>query len=76
MTFNEAVEEMKRLAGDGVWALDYEVASYHPAWIHGYIGDVGHAEHSNTYTGAIANVQTMIAMRHLPGDPAPEEEAA
>lgn len=76
MTHAEAVEEMKRLAGNRVWALEHEVASYHPVWIHGYIEreGQGHAASSNTYAGAIANVKVMLATEYSPDDPAPEEK--
>ncbi len=74
MTFNEAVEEMKVLAGGGVWALNYEVSSYYDGpRITGYIGNHkrGHADTSETYKGAIENVRKMLSPQI--GDPAPPD---
>ena len=76
MTFQEAVEEMKKLANGRVWSLVYEVASYHLPEIHGYISREEnevphHATHSNTYAGAIENVRCMLGLTTC--DLAPEE---
>lgn len=78
MTFEQAVEEMKVLAGDDAWAFQYEVASYLPqAEIHGYIARFGHAAPHNTYQGAIDNMRAKINTMALIDDQAPiEMEAA
>ena len=76
MTFNEAVEELKVLAGKDVWAFQYEVASYLPnVQIHAYIDRpfVGHAAPHNTYAGAIANIKVKINTAAEISDPAPED---
>lgn len=75
MTFNEAVEEMKALARDNVWSLQYEVASYFDnPQIHGYIAGVGHAQPHNTYQGAIDNMKARINQAAEVSDPAPTDE--
>jgi hypothetical protein len=74
MTFNEAVEEMKKLAGSNAWSFHYVVASYFDGvQIHGYIQRDGssHAEPANTYRGAIDNVKFMISP--IPDSPPPQE---
>jgi hypothetical protein len=74
MKFNEAVEEMKVLAGMRAWAFEYEVASYLPnTEIHGYIAGIGHGEPHNTYQGAIDNMKSKINLKSLLADDPPEE---
>ena len=76
MTFNEAVGELRVLAGGDDWAFHYEVASYFSrAHIHGYIArpGVNHAESHNTYQGAIDNMKMKINNPAEVDDPAPEE---
>lgn len=76
MTHREAVEEMKKLAGDKAWMLAYQVGSYiNGTEIHGYIADMptGHARPHHTYSGAIENVRLMLGLAGC--DPAPEEAA-
>lgn len=75
MTFKEAVEEMKKLAEGGVWALQYEVASYfEDCQIRGYIAEKGgHADAATTYAQAIENVKKMVGTP-IKGDPAPEDK--
>lgn len=77
MTFEEAINEMKELAGSDNWAFQYEVASYLPrAAIHGYIARTGvnHGEAHNTYQGAIDNMKAKINAPAEIDDPAPEEK--
>jgi hypothetical protein len=77
MTFKEAVEEMIILAEGGVWALQYEVASYfEDCQIKGYIARRGGlADAANTYEQAIENVKKMVGMRiPIKGDLAPEDK--
>jgi hypothetical protein len=76
MTFDDAVEQMKSLAGEDHWSFQYEVASYMDgAQIHGYISrlGVGHAEPHNTYQGAIENMKAKINERAKISDRPPEE---
>ena len=78
MTFEEAVAEMKVLAGEDAWSFQYEVASYFPQpQIHGYIArpGVNHAQAHNTYQGAIDNMKTKINALTEADDPAPKEDA-
>ncbi len=74
MTYKEAVEELKRFAGESDWSLQYETSSYAGIKIRGYIaGQYGHARDAQTYAGAIENVKRMLGI--IPeGDPAPEDE--
>ena len=77
MTFTEAIEEMKALAGSDAWSFEYQVASYLPQTeIHGYIDRIGvhHAQPHNTYQGAIDNMKTKINNPAEVDDPAPEEK--
>ena len=73
MTHQQAIEEMKALAGDRNWALGCEVSSWGGIEIHGYIADpeYGHAEKARTYAGAIENVKRMLGL--VGCDPAPED---
>ena len=79
MTFQDAVEEMKVLAGRRTWAFEYEVNSYSKGvQIHGYIESdklrrLGHAKVANTYAEAIRNVKMMLDP--MPIDDAPEDDA-
>lgn len=77
MTFDEAVAEMKSLAGEDDWSFEYNVASYLPrAEIHGYIArlGVGHAQAHNTYQGAIDNMRAKANNPAATDDPAPAEK--
>jgi hypothetical protein len=79
MTFQEAVEELKVLAGNNDWAFQYQVASYlREANIVAYINrvGVGHAEPHNTYQGAIDNMKMKINNPAEIDDPAPKDEVA
>jgi hypothetical protein len=71
MTFHDAVEELKVLAGESHWTLVYEAASYHDDEIHAYISGIGHAKPHSTYRGAIDNMLDMINPK---ADPPPGEE--
>ena len=71
MKYNEAIEEMKELAGGKDWALHYQSSSYGGVDIHGYIAGVGSAKSSETYAGAIENVKAILGL--VPCDPAPED---
>jgi hypothetical protein len=74
MTFEQAVEEMKVLAGDDDWSFQYKVASYLPQTeIHGYIARFGHAAPHNTYQGAIDNMRATINTMAPIDDQAPNE---
>ncbi len=73
MTYQEAVEEMQRFAGDTTWSLHYVTSSYGGVVIHGYLADKGkHAQEARTYAGAIENVKRMLSI--IPAaDPPPED---
>ena len=76
MTYTEAVEELKEMAGKRDWSLIHETNSYGDPriQIHCYIpraGKYGHADKSTTYQGAIDNMRDVLASQ---GDPAPEDE--
>ena len=81
MTFQEAIEEMKVLAGGRDWAFKYEVTSWDSApKINGYISEKGinHADCSNTYQGAINNMKRLVKegtqkMVWSKDDPAPSD---
>ena len=75
MTFKEAVDEMKRLAGERPWSFEYRVGSFYSGrpFIRGYIDPYGHARESTTYAGAIRNVKIMLGLETEEADPAPEE---
>jgi len=76
MTYAQAVEELKEMAGKRDWSLNHATSSYSDPRIeiHCYITDVkpfGHAPRATTYQGAIDNMREMLANQ---GDPAPEDE--
>ena len=76
MTFEEAVKELKALACNNAWSLQYEQASYYQTiQIHAYIADVGHAPPATTYLGAINSMKDIIEAVVDPShcDLAPEE---
>ncbi len=75
MTYNEAVEEIRRLAGARYWTLDHVTDSRGEVRIRGYIqmdGLKGHALPAHTYREAIENVRRMIGLAG--SDPAPEDD--
>ena len=71
MTHQQAIEEMKALAGDRNWALGCEVSSWGGIEIHGYIEDKGRGADAKTYAGAIENVKRTLGL--IGCDPAPED---
>lgn len=76
MTFDEAVEEMKKLAGDSPWSLGYQVGSYlNGADIRCYIArpNVGLAPAAQTYQRAIDNMKKLIDGTPEQIDPPPQE---
>lgn len=75
MKYQEAVEEMRRLAGARYWTLDHVTDSRGEVKIHGYIelsGPAGHALAAHTYSEAVANVRRMLMLAS--SDPGPEDE--
>jgi hypothetical protein len=77
MTFDEAYEELRKLAGDNAFALSYERASYFQDGIEirTYIAGRGHAPTAVTYAGAITNMLAFLgeADPSIP-DPAPNDK--
>lgn len=75
LEYQEAVEEIRRLAGARYWTLDHVTDSRGEVRIHGYIqidGAKGHALPAHTYREAIANVRRMLGLAG--SDPAPEDD--
>ncbi len=60
MTHAEAVQELKRLAGDRAWSLQHETASYYDGGyqIDVFISGIGFTK-GQTYRAAVQNMATM-----------------
>jgi hypothetical protein len=74
MTFNDACNEMKKMAGDRYWSFEYRITKYDSMpHIQGYIEDIGHGGVSTNYAGAIEKMRVRAADFNTPPDPAPED---
>jgi hypothetical protein len=72
MTHQQAVEELKEMAGGRPWSLKYEVGSFYPIpAIRGYIENLGVAPDAATYAEAIETLKRMLGLEKC--DPAPED---
>ena len=74
MTYAQAVEELKEMAGNRDWSLIHETTRNKGVEIHCYISGLRPYGHSNggvTYQHAVGNMKGQLANQ---GDPAPEDK--